>query len=314
MPIITGPAGSGELGTAPNNNVAQQQSAQAVNAGKGSSTSNSYVIYNNPAFDQRITSLSYPMQGGASGQQLARGFMVWALKTNHWGGNGGPLPTLAFLYNPTTVTAYFATDVNDTSVDMLYSSPPDSGLPTMGMNQVVSFSLLFDRTFEMWGSYSNSGEPNTAQSGLQGSNDPSVVGVDADVLAMKQLAGMFFFSASQRGTAQQQIAQGPMLMIPTYLNFGKLSSGETYYGYVSDFTVTYTHWTQNMVPIRCTIDVDFTLLIPPALSGASSSAQGNIALVNSVVQQASNGWTTTQLGSVGVVGVPTGGNTGTAGR
>ncbi len=205
MPITPGPGGSVPFNTAV---VHPKSGAKPVN-GKGSSgLSGNNTIYNNPNFDQRIYTLSYPMQGGTNISTLQRGFMTWALKIPGWGGAGGAAPTVHFLYNPTTVTASFSTDVSDITVDQLYTSPAAAGLPTMGMNQVVSFSLLFDRTFDLWGSYGVGGTPNAPASGLQGSNDPTVVGVDADVLAMKQISGMFMSSASTRGSAQQEIAQG----------------------------------------------------------------------------------------------------------
>jgi hypothetical protein len=44
-----------------------------------------------------------------------------------------------------------------------------------------------------------------------------------------------------------------------------------FYGFISEWSVEYTHWTQNMVPIRCVISVSFTMLPnPPAGSGTAA--------------------------------------------
>jgi hypothetical protein len=33
-----------------------------------------------------------------------------------------------------------------------------------------------------------------------------------------------------------------------------------FYGYISEWSVNYAHWTANMVPIRCVVSVTFTML------------------------------------------------------
>jgi hypothetical protein len=56
-----------------------------------------------------------------------------------------------------------------------------------------------------------------------------------------------------------------MTMVPTWMFLdGDTGYGLSYYGYISDFTVTITHFTQYMVPMRCVIDFDFALMMPPA--------------------------------------------------
>src|SRR5581483_7972601 len=84
--------------------------------------------------------------------------------------------------------------------------------------------------------------------------------------------------------------QGPMMLIPIWLFFGNVTGGLSYYGYVSDWSVTYTHFSQYMVPMRCAVDIDFTLLMPPGGAQAQQSL-GQAKFSN-------NAWTQAQLGNV----------------
>ncbi len=70
-----------------------------------------------------------------------------------------------------------------------------------------------------------------------------------------------------------------MMMVPSYVFFGNslmqmtnnpnsanftaLKAEMAFYGYISEWSVEYTHWTSNMVPIRCVISVNFTMLPDP---------------------------------------------------
>ncbi len=42
-----------------------------------------------------------------------------------------------------------------------------------------------------------------------------------------------------------------------------------YYGFISDWSVQVTQWTQFMIPMRCVINIDFTLL--PTTATASGT-------------------------------------------
>ena len=42
-------------------------------------------------------------------------------------------------------------------------------------------------------------------------------------------------------------------------NFSALASQLQFYGYISEWSVNYTHFTENMVPIRCSVSVTFTM-------------------------------------------------------
>lgn len=54
-----------------------------------------------------------------------------------------------------------------------------------------------------------------------------------------------------------------MLPCWTWLYFGDPTSNFFFFGFITSYDVTVTHWTQYMVPMRCAIDVSFQLLPNP---------------------------------------------------
>jgi len=75
------------------------------------------------------------------------------------------------------------------------------------------------------------------------------------------------------------MSSGMMMMVPCWVffgsaeaqlnqnassyNFNALASQLSFYGYISEWGVQYTRWTSSMVPIRCVINVSFTMLPTP---------------------------------------------------
>jgi hypothetical protein len=45
-----------------------------------------------------------------------------------------------------------------------------------------------------------------------------------------------------------------------------MASQLNYYGFISEWSPTYTHWTTSMIPIRASVDVTFTMLPQPPSS------------------------------------------------
>lgn len=164
-----------------------------------------------------------------------------------------------FLYNPNSIRETRSLDMNNGQLPAYARSTDDPTTYATALNTTVSFSLLFDRTYEMWDrSYQNT---------IAG-----VFGVRADVEAFYNLLGINQFVDQSvtpgqvtppfaiNGVAKTTV-QGPMQMIPSKLIFGNNSQGAlSYFGYVSGFDVTYTHFTQQMVPVRCAVGVSFTTL------------------------------------------------------
>jgi hypothetical protein len=84
-------------------------------------------------------------------------------------------------------------------------------------------------------------------------------------------------STPKPGTANSQTLfqhQGIIQLIPAYVFFGD-SKNLQYYGYISEWDVTITHWTQFMVPMRCVINISWTMLPSPQGGNVSSGSAAN---------------------------------------
>jgi hypothetical protein len=251
-----------------------------------------------PAFATQITTLKYPLSNGQSGS-ISRGYMVW---------DDSQLPTgystaakVNFLFNPSTVTASYSL-IPDTSVQaaMLFPTAYNSTDLRVPLSQTVEWSLLFDRTFELWGAYDSNGAPNSltanAAAGVDGTIDPSVVGVLVDINAMGQFTGLDtgYYSGTPGATSGTDAItasglygqQGVMQPIFSYVWFGL---NLWYYGYVSQWDVTITHWTQYMIPMRCVINVSFTMMpLPNNNTPSNSSSNTDYSLSNIASQNLTN--------------------------
>jgi hypothetical protein len=169
---------------------------------------------------------------------------------------------------------------------MLYNAPGASSVLAIPLSQGVSWTLYFDRTFEVNFSHPN-GTPN----------DPSVIGVQADIVQMMQFTGMLSNMASGLSKIKTPVVNkgGVMMNIFSWVYFGQnvtngghytKASAENrlgYYGFVNSWDVTYTAFTQNMVPYRATMDVSFQML-----PSTSSSYLSNGAMAQGVLDPYGN--------------------------
>lgn len=234
-------------------------------------TSSGTVPTQQPQFDSRITTLAFPVNGGKFGP-IQRGFMVWEQPIGGYSDSA----MVSFLYNPSTVSASYYMSNSSVSSSYLFPTGFNSSNLTVPLNQSVEFSLLFDRTYELWQQYDSIGLP--LQSGV---NNPAVSGVLVDIQAMEQFTGMNVAYSDGNTTTTSPTSgslvghQGIMQLIPSYVYFGGNSAALSlwYYGYISEWDVTVTHWTQYMVPMRCVINVTFTMLPPPTSASATSSTR-----------------------------------------
>jgi hypothetical protein len=262
-------------------------------------------LYVQPGFSPNIQT-TYGGFGSQNNGSLTRGFMEWDTPLPGYSG----LAKVNFQFNPSTlaVAYYNQTATNQAITDYLFSIPQATAAPVVPLQQSLSFALLYDRTYELWGSYGANGWPsNIPFPDMPGAvNNPSAAGVMVDILAMQQLTGMFAVENTGIGNAtaspQSNNAPGgaatgevlkpqnPTLLWPTWVYFGATPAGAYYYGYVTDWQVQITQWTQYMVPMRCVINVDFTLL---PTSGAATGARGNGPAGPGLV----NWWSANPLGS-----------------
>lgn len=235
-----------------------------------------------PKFAEQIQTLPSPLGVNVP---LERGFMIWdktdALYTGGEFGDGRDV--IHFLFNPSTITTDYQANNTSLQAAQMYQIPSDQGnfIPQV-LSQTVSFDLYFDRTFEL--NYGGNGSAI---------NDPAVIGVQADVYQFMQFTGVTRQAdqnaaqiLKQAGSAGSQVlgalrTSGLMMLIPCKVffgnalaqmnqnasssNFNAVSSQVQYYGFISAWTVNYTHFTAAMVPIRAVISVTLTMLANPPI-------------------------------------------------
>jgi hypothetical protein len=300
----------------------------------------SVPIYVQPPFDHRLTwTLPYPFldTSGTGTNNLRRGFMQWDTSIAEPDGYNKKDPnypaTFNFLFNPSTISTSYQIASGQAQAAMMYGSASgvDQSL-LLPLQQQTSFTLMFDRTYEL--------------------NDPTSstlmknFGVDMDIAALRQYTGMYagvytqgantnanFSTFTSNNTEQStagtprtnpnqvsksngptgQLSQGVMQVTLGYIYFSGPTStpatsngyGISYYGYVDSWSVEYTHFTVNMIPLRAVVDISFTFLPPPIAMPDPGAA------TKAAVQQDVNG---SGLSSVQIAAIKTAENVGIAGR
>jgi len=222
----------------------------------------------NPPFDPRISAIpgvAINNPDSLGGSTLFRGRIETKDPVN------GYLRRLNFLYNPSAIEWSGQVETNtigDTSV----MDPNDSSKFMMPMQQSVSFSLLFDRTYETWV--------------YDATKETSRLGVLTDIKYFYAMLGIladssaFLPAGNTTGLAMTNTAAGAALgealktsvdvttiddPSPTsfmqYVPIRVIFSNQTlsYYGVINSATIDYTHFTQRMIPNRCSLQISMTL-------------------------------------------------------
>jgi hypothetical protein len=218
---------------------------------------------------------------------LARGFIVQAMSQAQ---GDGTLYGCAFLFNPSIVSLQHGLDSNATSLTLpqYRRNTADTGVYLVGLASTLDLSLFFDRTYEVNtaaeknGAYSRYGPlgfmPETKYEGSQilVNDDPRLIGCLADIRALYRVVGMTdpipnVSWTNDSGSSVTATITGPMQQVPCYLMLGAnmITNVPYWYGYIDSIGITYTHFTQAMVPMRAQVDVELTLL--PDASAASAS-------------------------------------------
>ena len=239
-------------------------------------------LWTQPPFDSRISSVTWPMTGGAA-QQLQRGFMIWDTTTGIAQSIGyapGTAAQVNFLFNPSQVTASY--QITDASIQakLMLPAAGDPGHPFIPLQQTVEFALLFDRTYELWSL--GTGQNVNTTGNINPATSLSTIGVDVDIRAIRQFTGMTApgVNAANTQTAGGNgalvtggaiapgtpggLSQGIMMPIRSYVYFGAPGTSISFFGYISDWNVTYTHFNALMIPVRAAVDITFTLLPIPS--------------------------------------------------
>ena len=217
-----------------------------------------------PQFDSRIYSLAFPLTGTGGGT-IYRGYLI----------QYQALPSYTdkcvfhYQYNPSTVSSDYNIADPTAQAALNFPVPGDTAQLAVPLNQTVSWSVMFDRTYELNGAYNSDATPKKTN---PSSNDPSVIGVEADVLQLKAFTGMMtnysYGTASASGLSNNQnyaVNTGIMQLVMCYAYFGNsvVGGNTSYFGYINEWSVQYTHWTQYNIPMRCVIDISFTMMPPP---------------------------------------------------
>lgn len=226
-----------------------------------------------PKFAHQIQNkLAFPLQSQKS--TLQRGYMIWDAAIQGYGNKA----RVDFLFNPTTVEADYPISDSSVGASLMFPNAGDNQDLAVPLYQTVEWSLLFDRTYELWGQYDDQNNPADTDAGSN-DNNPAIVGVLADIYQMRQFTGMNVgYTSSTPGSSTAPSAnpfygyQGIVQIIPSWVFFGN-ANNLAFYGYVSEWDMTITHWTQAMVPMRCVIDISWTLL-PPAGKGSQTITGG----------------------------------------
>jgi hypothetical protein len=153
---------------------------------------------------------------------------------------------------------------------------------------------MYDRTYELnSGAYDQNGDINPGFSASTPTStnligDPRVYGVLVDVWQLQNFTGMALtgknaltansnggnagnaFTGIANSQTTYAVDTGFMMMVPATVYFGGQNLIR-YYGYISEWDVTFTHWTQWMVPMRCVIDITFNTLPPPPVANYNST-------------------------------------------
>jgi hypothetical protein len=148
-------------------------------------------------------------------------------------------------------------------------------------NQTVSFTIYFNRMYEVW--QGNMGGPN-------GSPGPSGEGCRWDTRAVERLIGVFDSVLAQGGVGEGNNGWGnyPATMLPVQVAFGGPNSMQ-FQGFISSLDYTFTVFNSQMIPVECYVDIGVMRVYNPTESGAD--------LTSSLV---------TQTGQVGTQKLPSG--------
>lgn len=218
----------------------------------------------NPVFHPSMTERFIP--GVGTSQSITHGYII---QKEGWGtGPGGGRYKLRFLFNPNDFTVEYLQqgDVFAQPQQAVADNVANSTIPNM---QTMNINLLFDRTMEVAVVGGALARPNDTYDNRWNK------GCYADVEIMEKIVGIKDgFGGVQK--VPVDIYFGDLAMFKSYApgSYGKqvtASEGKPlkFSGNLTGMSVTYTHFSHTMTPVRCTIAVGWTQ--------ALYTAAGNLA-------------------------------------
>ncbi|WP_030660989.1 hypothetical protein [Streptomyces rimosus] len=168
-----------------------------------------------------------------------------------------------FHYNPSTVSMSHGLDQATMQPAQWQRAEADTGTALLPINSSCSFSLFFDRTYDIL---------------ARKSTPQSKYGVMYDVNALYNLVGINSTSRTGGSTGTStdpnsepspdaaeipETVTGPMQMRPCTVFFGGQDRALFYYGFISSVETQWVHWTQDMTTQRVSVSITMTGLPQP---------------------------------------------------
>jgi hypothetical protein len=173
-----------------------------------------------------------------------------------------------FMFNPPDFTVGYGINTNVLPLGQMTPAQLQGKAFYAGQTS-ISFSLLFDRTYEI--AYGPGGTYNA---------DLRKIGVYADIAALEAVVGVRSVSTTNPGANDQSGATasvlktsggstllGNMSMVPVYILFGGGSGpggdsvGMGFAAYITSMTVNYGLFSSSMVPTRASVQIGATQLV-----------------------------------------------------
>ncbi|MEU9857281.1 hypothetical protein [Streptomyces sp. NPDC047974] len=235
----------------------------------------------NQVVDRRFSSIPFIQQDGFAEQSLYRGYI-----TNARSSQGKPYDdkgpySLLFHYNPSVINVSHSLDMANAPMPSYTRSDLDTGTPLVAGGGQLTFSLLFDRSYET----SDATQQGTFVGDLGVLHDIHVlynmVGMNLPVgpWGAESSDGTFLGDivakiretlSTSTAASDSRAAIGVMQMHPVWIHFMNPRSTTfrslpnmsrmSYFGYISSINITYTHFTQRMVPVRAAVGLSVQLM------------------------------------------------------
>lgn len=190
--------------------------------------------YINPATDPRINSIITK-----TGSPLKQG-IIQQTDDNVTGGQKYPY-ACRFMFNPTAIEVSYATD--ETAFNPATLTPAQGAASAIVPGKTsISFSLLFDRTFEV--AYGPSAlRPRNLRD----------IGVYADIAALENVVGVRYNFAEDAESVTQLMGIRPCYFV---FGGGDNNVGLTFIGAITSMNVTYSSFSERMVPVRAGVAIN----------------------------------------------------------
>lgn len=218
----------------------------------------------NLPFDYRIN--RQKLRGGA---QIQGGLISTtspvAGATNASGTN---IFTCYFLFNPTEIDLEYSFDTTVTGAlnPIFVANGATTNTQGLMLNQTQSFTLLFDRTYDLWAGKNGLNYANCLNGG------PYTFGAQWDVWAIERLVGVYGQASGQGpsgppagsictvqfgGAGVQNSQTGYLTLGDTGASTATIQPWVNFNGWMTEFQVEYTRFDSNMVPSRAAVSLSF---------------------------------------------------------